>query len=165
MDQQFKILIHRDLKPENILLAQSGDGATQVKSLDFGLAKIRRAEQELAANTTKTITQPGLLIGTPGYMAPARLSGAEADERSDIFAIGVMLVEAISSARPFQGKTEGELLQSILNQSFRLAEEIVRLPQLRLALRRCLASDVDARYETIIEAKADVISALNQMSA
>jgi hypothetical protein len=73
-----------------------------------------------------------------------------------------MLVEALSGVRPFSGQTPDEMLQSILNPSY-LPEEIAKSPLLQLAILRCLKGDVKARYQTILEAKAEILSAIHTL--
>jgi hypothetical protein len=156
-------VIHRDLKPENIVLAHDNDETLQVKILDFGLAKFLHAIQGISTPGAQSITETGLLIGTPSYMSPEQLSGGVVSEESDIFAIGVMLVEALTGERPFQGQTQAEVMRSILTQPLLLPAEINDLPQLSQALRKCLAKDVSDRFRTIAEAKVEIITALQTL--
>jgi hypothetical protein len=153
-------VIHRDLKPENVVLVRHEDETVQVKILDFGLAKFQRAIQSILLKDTQTITEAGLALGTPSYMSPEQLSGSAVGEESDIFALGVMLVEALTGKRPFQGRTQGELMQSILTQPLRLPDEIDDIPQLNQALRKCLAKNASERFRTIADAKVEIITAL-----
>src|SRR5262249_22007757 len=106
-------VIHRDLKPENMIISKNDKGKPVVKVLDFGLAKVSR--NDLA--DPNTLTVKGAVLGTLGYMSPEQLMGEEADERSDIFAVGVLVVEALTGQRPFHGKTHTGLLKSILHDS------------------------------------------------
>jgi len=153
-------VIHRDLKPENIMLVRDDDETIQVKILDFGLAKMRHTTQGISVNDIQTITEKGLMMGTPSYMSPEHLTNKVVGEESDIFALGVILVEALTGERPFQGRTMAEVLQSIMNQPPRLPNEIDSLSQLYQALQKCLAKDVSERFRTIAEAKVEIISAL-----
>ena len=102
-----KDVIHRDLKPSNVMLTASG-----VKLLDFGLAKLRDGEYEDSAEKpTKSLhlTDQGTVLGTLPYMAPEQVEGREADARTDIFALGVVLYEMTTGRAPFQGKSQREL--------------------------------------------------------
>ncbi|HEY9284399.1 MAG TPA: protein kinase, partial [Pyrinomonadaceae bacterium] len=101
-------IVHRDLKPDNVLVARAGDSVS-VRLLDFGIAKSRVAD--LADSATHTL--PGTVLGTLGYMPPEQLAGAGADERSDLFAVGVMLHESLAGERPFKGRTLLELLHAM----------------------------------------------------
>jgi hypothetical protein len=110
-------IVHRDLKPENIPVSR-GDGAgrERVRLLDFGLAKHVRAE----LNEAQTVTTPGVVMGTFGYMSPEQLSGGDVDERSDLFSAGVVAAEAIAGERPFKGRTLLEILNSMERDEFTL---------------------------------------------
>lgn len=94
-------VLHRDLKPGNIRLTTSG----RVKVLDFGLAKVKpvRAEVGERPSIEASLTVAGQMLGTPGYAAPEQLTGRTADQRSDIFAIGVILFEMLTGRLPFSG--------------------------------------------------------------
>ena len=149
-------IIHRDLKPANIFLAGETDGNPIAKILDFGIAKLRNEEQHQAQLTT-----PGALIGTFRYMSPEQLRGEEADEQSDIFAIGVMLVQALTSAHPFSGTAPPQLLDSI-EQGFRLPEPFATEIELERVLRTALHSDPAQRYSSAQMLREELIPVLSQ---
>ena len=103
-------VVHRDLKPSNILLTKSG-----VKVLDFGLA--RRLPSRLEAGESHTtLTEDGAVVGTPRYMAPEQIDGQPADERSDIFALGLVLYELLSGQHAFSGKSAASVMAGILER-------------------------------------------------
>ncbi len=110
-------VIHRDLKPENVFLVPDEKDGPRVKLLDFGLVKLR-APDELpldAPGTRRPLeTNPGMIVGTPEYMAPEQARGVEIDTRADLYPVGVMLYELITGTRPFVCKTYGELLVQLL---------------------------------------------------
>ncbi len=87
-------IVHRDLKPENIILTANG-----VKVLDFGLAQFDVAAQDLASATR--LTDPGVIAGTPPYMAPEQLLGRPTSAQTDQFAFGVVLYEMLTGSHPF----------------------------------------------------------------
>jgi len=102
-------IVHRDLKPDNIFLAVE-DGATCVKVLDFGIAKLTATEGD-AANSGAT-TGTGILLGTPFYMAPEQMFGEkDVDARADLWALGVILYEALAGQRPTQGANVGQIFK------------------------------------------------------
>jgi hypothetical protein len=91
-------IVHRDLKPENAIL-DVREGELRVRLIDFGLATVPPEE---GASTTR-LTRDGFLMGTPEYMAPEQILGREADGRTDLYALGVMLFELLTGAPPFTG--------------------------------------------------------------
>jgi hypothetical protein len=148
-------IIHRDLKPENVFLAAQPDGQMLVKLLDFGIAKLRQLDNA----ETLGITTPGMLVGTPNYMAPELLAGGAASDRGDIFALGVMLVEMLTGQRPFQGSTYHEMVQAIIQQTYHLpgGSEVATLDRI---IQKCLAKNPARRYATVTEFQAEVLPAL-----
>jgi serine/threonine-protein kinase len=105
-------IVHRDLKPENIFLARTMTGATEVKVLDFGIAKLTASEGD-AAHTGAT-TGTGAILGTPYYMAPEQLFGEkDVDHRADIWALGIILYEALAGARPTQAANMGQVYKLV----------------------------------------------------
>jgi len=109
-------IVHRDLKPENIFIA-TGE---RVKILDFGLAKLTEPEPMSGVGsivaTVQPGTQPGMILGTVGYMAPEQVRGVPADYRSDIFSFGAILYEMVAGQPPFRRETPADTLAAILHE-------------------------------------------------
>jgi len=148
-------VIHRDLKPENILISQQVDQPV-LKILDFGLAKVKL----LDLSDRNPLTVPGVVIGTFGYMSTEQLSGEEVDERTDIFSLGVMVIEALTGERPFHGNSYAELFRSTLQDQIHLNGESVEVNRLREVLQRCLAKDRAARFPTVADLQNELIPAI-----
>ena len=149
-------IVHRDLKPENILVSENESGRRRVRLLDFGLAKVTRAESPEA----NTMTEPGVVMGTFGYMSPEQLAGGDVDERSDIFSVGVMVAEALTGERPFRGRTVIELLNSMERDRVTLAGDAPEVGRLEEVLRRALSKERDRRFASAAEMQSALTPAL-----
>ena len=140
-------VIHRDLKPGNVMLTKSG-----AKLLDFGLAKsgVFEVRVDGAATQQKPLTQEGTILGTFQYMAPEQLEGLEADARTDIFALGVVLYEMATGHRAFEGKTKTSLIAAIVSGTPRPVSEARPLapPALDHVITKCLEKDPDDRWQS-----------------
>lgn len=157
-------VIHRDLKPDNVLITRGEPGLSNVKVLDFGLAKLTQTAVAGSQNPTMPdlTTTPGVVMGTLGYMSPEQLTGGEVDARSDLFSIGVMVVEALTGRRPFTGKTYHELLTAILQNPFHFEGNAREAHSLNRALQKCLAKDRAARYASAVEMQKELIPAIRR---
>ena len=144
-------VIHRDLKPENLLVTRDGT----LKILDFGLAKLQ--ENPLVGSERETIitSSPGMLIGTPGYMAPEQVRAGLVDERSDVFAIGTILYEMLSGHNPFARATVAETLAAILRDDAPPLDASASAALARV-VERCLRKPPDDRFESA----SDLVAAL-----
>ena len=144
-----KGIIHRDLKPENLFVTADG----QVKILDFGLAKLTRAEAVPAGSSDSfaaTMTQAGAILGTAGYMSPEQVEGQSTDHRSDIFALGCVLYEMATGQRAFVGATPVETMVAILRNDLPDFPAAVRnaAPGLLPIVRRCVEKTPGERFES-----------------
>ena len=153
-------VVHRDLKPDNILLAQEERGQALVKILDFGLAKIASQEGLNAEGATAPFTTPGTVMGTFGYMSPEQLTGGAVDERSDLFSVGIMIIEALTGVRPFGGQTYHELLTNILQKPFHLQNRSPEALRLDEALQKSLAKDPSDRFTSAEDMQRELIPAI-----
>jgi tetratricopeptide (TPR) repeat protein len=153
-------ILHRDLKSSNVMVTRDG----VAKVLDFGLA-LRRRDADLAAATRSKITvqQAGSIGGTLPYLAPELLTGQPASERSDIWALGVLLYEMAAGALPFEGRTGYELTSAILRETPRPLERVP--PALRAVVQRCLAKEPGQRYQKAAEVRAalEVVASSGQV--
>jgi serine/threonine-protein kinase len=142
-------IVHRDIKPSNLFVTRRADGKPCIKILDFGISKtvqLARVDDEL--------TSAEAVLGTPHYMAPEQLRASRnADQRSDIWALGVVLFTLLTGRRPFRGETMAEIAAATLRDpmpSVREARPDVP-PELERVIARCLEKEPERRYQRVEE--------------
>jgi serine/threonine protein kinase len=140
-------IIHRDLKPENLFVTADD----RVKILDFGLAKIVEASSSSGASTRLAAgTEPGLVLGTIGYMSPEQVRGVAVDHRADIFSFGAILYELLAGRRAFGGETAADTMTAILKEPPADLAESGRAipPALARVVDRCLEKNPASRFQS-----------------
>jgi len=138
-------LVHRDISPSNILVSRDG----VIKLIDFGVAKA--AEREARTRT-------GYFVGKYSYMSPEQIHGEAVDIRSDLFALGVVGYQLLAGHSPFQGTSDFETMNLVLTKDPEPLERVRRdvHPMLSLAIGRCMAKELDERYEHPIKLVEDL---------
>lgn len=156
-------IVHRDIKPENIMLREDRFQRDRiVKVLDFGLAKLTDRESGSSDPEAVTIpiseTNPGIIMGTSGYMSPEQAQGDSIDTRSDVFSLGVVLYEMVAGHPPFKGPTDSHTRVSIIDHDpVPLNQHVANVPrQLDRIVAKALAKDKAKRYQTITDLKLDL---------
>src|SRR5438128_3229915 len=146
-----KGIVHRDVKPDNVIVGKRG-----VKVLDFGIAK-----QIIATTGTPTLTQAGLIVGTPFYMSPEQALGRPVDTRSDLFSLGVVLYEALAGKRPFEGESVTETMMNIIMQE--PPELTTVAPKVPAALVEVVARALQKKPERRYGSAGEMVDALSRV--
>jgi serine/threonine protein kinase len=141
-------IIHRDLKPENVMLVPDDRSPSGVRAvvMDFGLAKERRQEPEVAK-----LTATGIVLGTPEFMSPEQIRGKPLDPRSDVYALAIVAFEMFTGQLPFQGRNAQEMMIARLKGKPRLLREVKQdLPaRLETVLGKAMALDPGDRFPSM----------------
>ncbi len=156
-------IVHRDVKPENLFLCMHGDGSVLVKVLDFGIAKLMR-RKDLASLSLQPRADAGATMGTPYYMPPEQARGDEAiDHRADLYALGVILFEALSAEMPHHGDSYSAILLHVLTQPPTPIETLrPTLPrELAAIIRRALSPDPADRQASAAALASDLAPFVN----
>ena len=149
-------IVHRDIKPANLFLAEQGDGAVELKVLDFGISKSMGPDHDTGG---KGLTKTTDVFGSPMYMSPEQLlSTAKVDHRTDLWALGIILYELVGGHPPFHSGSVAEIWSAILERPVPVPS-LLRgdLPrELEEIIMRCLTRDVEQRYQTVGDLAEDL---------
>ena len=142
-------VVHRDLKPDNVMITSDARGRPLLKLLDFGIAKLRASSEY-----DRGLTRPGVIMGTPEYMAPEQAFSADAvDARADIFSLGVMIFEMLAGRRPVGGDEPQQIAAAYLSGRIAGLTELApsMAPELGLAVHRAMAPHARDRWQSVTD--------------
>jgi serine/threonine protein kinase/cytochrome c-type biogenesis protein CcmH/NrfG len=157
-------VVHRDLKPDNVMLVTHGDNADFVKVFDFGVAKLltntdgidvaktsdfRAAKSPSTDDRMENLTQAGLVLGTPAYLAPEQGRGKAIDHRADLYAVGVILFEMLAGLRPFRGSSAFDIVLAHLNEPIPTLPKTCNAPRaIHAIIKKSLAKNPQDRFDS-----------------
>jgi len=139
-----KGVVHRDIKPDNLFLTADG----RLKILDFGIAKLRAADDAHGGPGALTNTAEGTVVGTAGYMSPEQVRGEPVDGRSDIFSLGAVIYEMVTGRQAFSRPTAAETMTAVLKDDPPDATSAQAPPALTRIIARCLEKPREARFQS-----------------
>jgi serine/threonine protein kinase/formylglycine-generating enzyme required for sulfatase activity len=156
-------IVHRDVKPDNIILLSQDEDSDHVKILDFGIAKLRDKALD-TLSVENNLTNIGTVIGTPNYMSPEQCQGEEADARSDIYSLGVVMYEMLTGVMPFIAKTPtGVAIKHVTEKPRSLRELQPALPaEVEAVVLHALEKLPEARPQSMLELAREFAAALKQ---
>ncbi len=162
-------VVHRDLKPDNIILTDR-DGKEHVKLLDFGIAKITFGDR-----ADESITEAGMVFGTPEYLSPEQATGDPVDGRADLYATGIILFEMLAGRRPFESESKVKVISMHVTHPIprlretapTLAANLVEVGRWEKVIDRALAKERDTRFADAAEFSAalDALAAVDLSQA
>jgi len=147
-------IVHRDLKPDNVMITTTSKGAPLIKLLDFGIAKLK-----VTGELDRGLTRPGVIMGTPEYMAPEQAYSADAvDSRADIFSLGVMIFEMLAGRRPVGGDEATIIASQYLQGNVaKLTDLAPHVPAaLAKAVHKAMAPMAKDRFATVAELRTEL---------
>jgi serine/threonine-protein kinase len=148
----YRGIVHRDIKPSNILVSKKGE----VKVMDFGIARDPGNSE---------LTQVGIAVGTPAYMAPEQIRGDRIDARTDIFAVGIVLYEMLAGEKPWAEEEGRSITVKVLDEAYTpIQQRLDSVPEeLATVIDRCLEKDPKDRYQSMYEVRRDLELFVNRV--